>query len=178
MRQLDGTGLKRLHRQWRRQTTGRVSLLLDSVQQPYNVGGILRLAAAYRVEHLWWTGATAPPQAPGARKVALGAERYLEWTSTGAEEAIAEIREEGLRLVGVELAERAEPIHDVRLPPAPCLAIGHEDRGLSRAVLDACDLVVYIPQLGRIGSLNVVAATAIALYECRRQEWEGGPETD
>jgi tRNA (guanosine-2'-O-)-methyltransferase len=59
-----------------------------------------------------------------------------------------------------------------------CLAIGHEDQGLSRAVLDACDQVVYIPQLGRIGSLNVVAATAIALYECRRQEWEGGPETD
>jgi tRNA (guanosine-2'-O-)-methyltransferase len=177
MRQLDGTGLKRLHRQWRRQTAGRVALLLDRVQQPYNVGGILRLAAAYRVEHLWLVGDTAPPAAPGARKVALGAERYLEWTEASAEEAIAGVGGDGLGLVGIELAEGAEPIHAVRLPPAVCLAIGHEDQGLSRAVLDACDQVVYIPQVGRVGSLNVVAATAIALYECRRQEWTAGPET-
>ena len=55
-----------------------------------------------------------------------------------------------------------------------CLAVGHEDRGLSRAVLDACTEVAFIPQLGRIGSLNVASAAAIAIYETRRREWATG----
>jgi tRNA (guanosine-2'-O-)-methyltransferase len=68
VKNLDRTELKRLHRQWRRRTAGDVALLLDSVQTPYNVGSIARLAAAYRVEHVFLAGATAPPSAPGARQ--------------------------------------------------------------------------------------------------------------
>jgi tRNA (guanosine-2'-O-)-methyltransferase len=173
-RQLDGTGLKRLHRTWRRRTADRSALLLDSVQQPFNVGAILRTAAAYRVEHVWLAGATPPPEATGVRKTALGSERYLAWTiSEHGADAVAEARESAWKVVGVELAEGARPIHEVDLGGGVCLALGHEDHGLSRAVLDACDEVVFIPQLGRIGSLNVAAAAAIALYEVRRQEWAG-----
>jgi tRNA (guanosine-2'-O-)-methyltransferase len=51
--------------------------------------------------------------------------------------------------------------------------IGHEDRGLSPASLALCDAVAFIAQLGRIGSLNVATATAIALYEVRRRDWAG-----
>jgi tRNA (guanosine-2'-O-)-methyltransferase len=171
-RHLDGTGLKRLHREWRRRTTDRVALLLDGVQQPFNVGAILRTAAAYRVDHVWLAGATPPPQAAGVRKTALGAERYLTWTITDrGVDAVAEARASDWTVVGVELAEGARPIHDVDLRRGVCLALGHEDHGLSRAVLDDCDEVVFIPQLGRIGSLNVAAAAAIAIYEARRQEW-------
>jgi tRNA (guanosine-2'-O-)-methyltransferase len=172
MRSLDGTGLKRLHRDWRHRTTGRLALLLDGVQQPYNVGSILRLAAAYRVEHLWLVGSTASPTAPATGKTALGSERYLTWTTCErAGPALDELSADGWRLVGVELADRARPIHEARLGEQVCLALGHEDRGLSRAVLDACTDVVFIPQLGRIGSLNVAAAAAIAIYETRRQGW-------
>lgn len=172
MRQLDGTGLKRLHRDWRRRTAGRVALLLDGVQTPYNVGAILRVAAAYRVEHLWLAGATAAPEHPGTRKTALGSDRFLSWTvvPTGAAGAEA-ARAAGFRVVGIELADAARPLHELTLPPAVCLAVGHEDHGLSAACLAACDEVAYLPQLGRIGSLNVAAAAAIALYETRRQEW-------
>lgn len=172
MKSLDGTGLKRLHREWRRRTTGRLALLLDNVQQPYNVGAILRLAAAYRVEHLWLVGATASPAAPTVGKTALGSERYLSWTTAErAGPALDELRDDGWRLVGIELADDARPIHDARLGHQVCLAVGHEDRGLSRPVLDACAEVAFIPQLGRIGSLNVASAAAIAIYEARRQEW-------
>ena len=52
MKNLDSTDLKRLHREWRRRADTDVALLLDSVQTPYNVGAILRTAAAYRVSHL------------------------------------------------------------------------------------------------------------------------------
>jgi tRNA (guanosine-2'-O-)-methyltransferase len=172
VRQLDGTGLKRLHREWRRRTVGRVALLLDGVQTPYNVGAILRVAAAYRVEHLWLAGATAAPEHPGARKTSLGSDRFLSWTDvpTG-KEGVAAAQEAGFHVVAIELADTARPLHELALPDAVCLAVGHEDHGLSAACLAACDEVAYLPQLGRIGSLNVATAAAIALYETRRQEW-------
>ena len=49
--------------------------------------------------------------------------------------------------------------------------IGHEDRGVTPATLAASDQVAFIPQLGKVGSLNVAAATAIAIYETRRRSW-------
>ena len=74
-------------------------------------------------------------------------------------------------MVAVELAERARPLHQVDLTGAVCLVVGHEERGITPAVLDAVDEVAFIPQLGRVGSLNVATAAAIALYEARRQGW-------
>lgn len=174
MKPLGGTDLKRLHRAWRRRTEGRVALLLDSVQTPANVGAILRTAAAYRVEHLWLAGATASPSSPGAARTALGTSRYLTWTEVGTgEEAVAAARAGGWSVVGVELADGALPLHEMAFGPAVCLAVGHEDRGLSPGVLAACDAVAFLPMLGRVGSLNVATAAALALYEVRRQEWAG-----
>ena len=172
MKNLDSTGLKRLHRDWRRRAGTDVALLLDSVQTPFNVGAILRTAAAYRVSHLWLAGATAPPTHARTNKTALGTSRYLTWTICGtADEAVAGLRSAGYGLVGVELADGAVPIHEVQFPERTCLALGHEDRGLSAAVLESCDAVAFIPQLGKVGSLNVSAAAAIALYEINRRSW-------
>jgi tRNA (guanosine-2'-O-)-methyltransferase len=171
-RPLDGTGLKRLHRDWRRRTEGRLALLLDSVQTPYNVGAILRTAAAYRVEHLWLAGTSESPRHAKTQKTALGADRYVPWSevadvATAADDA----RTAGFRVVGIELTDDAVPLHELDLRGAVCLALGHEDRGLSAGGLAACDAVAYLPMLGKIGSLNVATAAAIAMYEVRRQEW-------
>ena len=172
MKQLNPTELKRLHREWRRKTEGRLAILLDSVQTPYNVGSILRMAAAYRVDHLWLAGASATPSHPGTRKTALGSDRFLTWSEVErAEDAVGGARADGYRVVGIELAHGAVAMHELDLRGDICLAVGHEDRGLSAGCLQACDHLAYLPQLGRIGSLNVAAATAMALYEVRRQEW-------
>jgi tRNA (guanosine-2'-O-)-methyltransferase len=180
-RQLDGTGLKRLHREWRRRTSGRVALLLDGVSSPFNVGSILRTAAAERVEQVWFTATATPPDHPAVRKTALGTDRYLRWTlgGTGAE-CVAAARSAGWRVVGIELTADAEPLHAVPLDPAwpVCLALGHEDHGLAPATVAGCDDVAFVPQLGRVGSLNVAVAAAIAVYEVRRREWTVGPVVD
>jgi tRNA (guanosine-2'-O-)-methyltransferase len=63
------------------------------------------------------------------------------------------------------------PIHELVVAGDTCLAVGHEDHGLTPATLAACDDVAFVPQLGRVGSLNVATATAMALYELRRREW-------
>jgi tRNA (guanosine-2'-O-)-methyltransferase len=172
-KQLDGTGMKRLHREWRRRTTGRVALLLDGVSSPFNVGSIVRTAAAERVEHVWFTETATPPTAASVRKTAMGTDKYLTW-SVGD---VASAKEAGWRVVGVELTDDAVPLHSLALSGIEvpvCLAIGHEDRGLSASTLAACDDVAFVPQLGRVGSLNVAVAAAIAIYETRRQEWAAG----
>jgi tRNA (guanosine-2'-O-)-methyltransferase len=169
---LGNTEIKRLHREWRHKTEGRVALLLDSVQTPYNVGSIVRMAAAYRVDHLYLAGASSVPGAPKVRKTSLGTERFVTWTEfDDLAKAIDTVKDDGYRLVGVELADGAVPLHEVDLGADVCLAFGHEDRGLSPLTLAACDGVAFIPQLGRVGSLNVASAAAIALYEARRRAW-------
>jgi len=169
---LTSTELKRLHRDRRRETSGRIAMLLDSVQTPYNVGSILRSAAAFGVEHLWLVGATESPTHPKTQKTALGSQRFITWTTVESiEEAVTDVHSAGFRLVGIELAVGAVPMHELKLAPAICLAVGHEDRGLSKTCLSLCDDLAYIPQIGAIGSLNVATAASIALYEARRQEW-------
>lgn len=171
-RPLDGTGLKRLHRQWRRRVGGRLALVLDSVASPFNVGAIVRSAAAWRVDHLWVAGETPSPASPKVGRTALGCERYLTWTvaeEVGA--ALAAARREGYRLVALELAEGARPLHEMDLRGDVCLVAGHEDRGLRPATLERCDAVAYVPLLGRVGSLNVATAVSVACYEVRRQTW-------
>jgi tRNA (guanosine-2'-O-)-methyltransferase len=176
MRNLDNTGLKRLHREWRRRTEGRLGILLDSVQTPYNVGAILRTAAAYRVEHLWLAGATESPEHAKTRKTSLGSDRYVPWTAfESPTEAAEAARAAGFRVIGIELADDAVPLHELDCSGPVCLAFGHEDRGLSAAGLAACDAVAYLPLVGKIGSLNVAAAAAIAMAEVRRQEWTRAP---
>ncbi len=173
MKQLGSTDLKRLHRSWRRQSPARAALVLDRVAQPFNVGAILRTAAALRVDDVWFVDDTPTPDHTKVGRTALGAERYLQVHTAvpnGADAASA-ARASGYRVVGVELADDATPLHELDLAGDVCLVIGHEDRGLTPATLDACDAVGYIPQLGRIGSLNVATAASIALYELRRQSW-------
>jgi tRNA (guanosine-2'-O-)-methyltransferase len=172
-RQLGPTDVKRLNRSWRQRSQARICLLLDSVSQPFNVGSIVRTAAALGVDHLWLCGDSATPDHPSARKTALGTERYLSWQQVSdAAAGAAAARAAGLRLIAIELAAGAVPLHEAPLEGDVCLALGHEDRGCSPALLAAADLVAYVPQTGRVGSLNVASAAAIALAEARRREWQ------
>jgi tRNA (guanosine-2'-O-)-methyltransferase len=173
-RPLGPTDVKRLNRSWRQLARARVGLLLDSVSQPFNVGSIIRTAAAFGVERIWLCGDTPPPEHPQARKTALGTGRLVtfERAPSGAAAAAA-ASADGLRVIAIELAQDAVPLYEAPLGGDVCLALGHEDRGCSAALLAAADEVAYIPQLGRVGSLNVAAAAAIALAEARRQGWQG-----
>ncbi len=171
-RQLRPTEVKRLNREWRRACQARLALLLDSVSQPFNVGSIVRSAAAFGAEHLWLCGGTAPLSHPGVGKTALGTQRLVQASSepnpvTAAKAAAAM----GLRVVVVELASGAVPLHEAPLDGDVCLAVGNEDHGCSPALLAIADAVAYIPLPGRVGSLNVAVAAAVALAEARRRAW-------
>lgn len=174
-RPLGHTDVKRLNRSWRQRTDSRVALILDSVGQPFNVGSIVRTAAVFGVERIWLCGDTADPDSPAARKTALGTARFIAFEREPVAAAVAAAGAAGLRVIAVELARGATALHDAPLVGDVCLALGHEERGCSPALLAAADAVAYIPQVGRVGSLNVAAAAAIALAETRRQEWQRDP---
>lgn len=177
-RQLRPTDVKRLNRDWRRRTEGRLGLLVESVTQPFNLGSIVRSAAVFGVEHMWLAGNAITPEHRNVAKTALGTERLVPWEHAGSiTDAVAAVRAKGLRLVAVELTGDALPLHEAPLDGDVCLAVGGEDHGCSPALLAAADAVAYIPQIGRVGSLNVAVATAVALAEARRREW-AVPTTD
>jgi tRNA (guanosine-2'-O-)-methyltransferase len=173
VKQLKSVDQKRLHRAWQRRTDQRLALLLAGVRDPFNVGSIVRTAAALRVEHLYLTAHATAPDHQKAGRTALGTERYLEWTrhSTVADAAEA-AGADGFRVVGLELADASQPFFELSLEDDVCVALGSESHGLDQAALNCCDAVGYLPQLGRVGSLNVAAAAAIAMYEVRRQAWQ------
>lgn len=182
-RQLRSVEVKRLNRSWRRATEARLGLVLDGVVSPFNVGSILRTAAVLGVEQVWLAGPSATPHHPAVRKVSMGTERLVLWhEGVTTLEAVASARAEGLRPVALELCEGAAPLHTAALAGDLCLVVGNEDKGLSPAVLAACDAAAYLPQPGKVGSLNVAVATGIALSECRRREWaeaaRPGPDRD
>ena len=172
MAQLRSTDLKRLHRDWRRRTGGRLAVVLDGVQSPFNVGAIVRTGAALRVETIFVAGNSTGLDHHQARRLSMGTERYLESVTAGSGvEAVAAARAGGFRVIGLELTDSARPLHELDLTGDVCLVVGNEDHGLPKATLAAVDACGFVPQLGKVGSLNVANAAAIALYEIRRQAW-------
>ena len=171
-RQLRPTDVKRLNREWRRRTDGRLALLLDSVSQPFNVGSIIRTAAAFGVESVWLCGNTPDLTLPAVGKTALGTDRFLNaYREPSPTAAAKDAAEDGFQVIAVELASGAVPLFDAPLGGDVCLAVGNEDHGCSPALLAAVSSACYIPQVGRVGSLNVAVAAAVALAEARRREW-------
>ncbi|MEZ0070993.1 TrmH family RNA methyltransferase [Planotetraspora sp. GP83] len=171
-RQLRPTDVKRLNRTWRRNTQGRLALIVESVTGPFNVGSIFRTAAAFGVDTIWLAGNATPPTNPKAQKTALGTDRLVEWHEpVPVAEAVRAAKEDGFTVVAVELTGDAVPLPEAKLGGDVCLVLGSEDHGCSPASLEAADGVVYIPQVGRVGSFNVAVAAAIVIAEVRRQEW-------
>ncbi len=166
------TELKRLHRQWRRKGELSIRLLLDGVQNPYNLGAIIRSAAAYRVESI----VMAPPfvTLPHAKvaKTALGCDRLVPITTADSGvEGVRQARHDGFTTIAIELAHGSQPLFDLEITSPVCLVVGHEERGVKADTLGQVDHIGFLPLLGKVGSLNVAHSTTAALYEVTRQLW-------
>ena len=143
------------------------------IRDSYNVGSIIRSSAAERVDFAWFSSGSTTPENTKTGKTALGTDRYLKWSECpDVVQAIEAAKSEGYRIVGLELTDDAVPIHELDLDTNICFLAGHEDRGVSKRALECCDAITFIPQLGKVGSLNVSIAVSIALYEMRRQAWK------
>src|SRR5262249_56531509 len=101
-----------------------------------------------------------------------GTARFLQaFREPSPAAAVKAAAEAGFRVVAVELASSAVPLAEAPLDGDVCLVIGNEDHGCSPALLAAVSAVAYLPQTGRLRSLNVAVAAPIALAGNRRREW-------
>ncbi|MGH7264574.1 MAG: 23S rRNA (guanosine(2251)-2'-O)-methyltransferase RlmB [Candidatus Rokuibacteriota bacterium] len=149
-------------------------LVLDQVQDPGNVGNLLRTAEVFGVH-----GAILPRhQAAGltghVAKASAGALEYLPVTRVGnLVQALGILKGEGCWVVGTAPGRAeggtARPPWDLDLRGPVALVLGSEGRGLRPLVARSCDALAWIPLAGRVDSLNVGAAGAVLLYEARRQ---------
>jgi tRNA G18 (ribose-2'-O)-methylase SpoU len=140
-----------------------VLVLVDLVDHT-NVGAAFRNAAALGADAVLVTPACADPLYRRAVKVSMGAVLGLPWTRSGAD-PLADL--DGLTTVALTPDPRAVPIDEVQLDGPRALLLGTEGDGLAEPVMARCDLRVRIPMAGGIDSLNVAAATAIALHALR-----------
>jgi 23S rRNA (guanosine2251-2'-O)-methyltransferase len=143
---------------------------LDGVTDPGNLGAVLRSAECAGV-----TGAILPRHravhvTPAATKAAAGAIEHVPIAVVGGlPAALSRLRDAGVHVVGLDGAAGTS-LYDVAGGDGPvCLVLGAEGRGLSRLVRERCDEVVAIPLQGRLGSLNVSAAAALACFEIARR---------
>jgi tRNA (guanosine-2'-O-)-methyltransferase len=169
-RLLVGTPLKRFVRDFRRENPPRHQLkaLLQSIEYPMNVGSIFRLADAAGVTELILTGITPTPPNPTIDKVGRLKSLSLPWRyEKEASVAIAGLRRDGFQVIALELTENALPYHQFEYAEKCCLVVGHEDHGVTRATLAACDGAVFLPMYGQGLSMNVHVALAVLLYHIR-----------
>ncbi len=142
-------------------------LVLDGVQDPGNVGTILRTADAFECGGVFLVNACADLYNPKTVRATMGAVfRQRVWTCA-AEELAALLRASDIPLYGAALRGDTVSLRDVRLERA-ALAVGSEGKGLSAEVLALCDATVKIPMSARCESLNAATAAAILLWEAYR----------
>ncbi|MDX1662324.1 MAG: TrmH family RNA methyltransferase [Candidatus Promineifilaceae bacterium] len=179
MKPLIGTDLKRFLRDYKRQHRPRhtIAALLQSVEYPVNVGAIFRLADAADMERLVLTGITPQPPHPTIDKVGRYKSKKVEWHYQEDAVAAAEaLQADGYHLLAVELAEGAVPYHHYDYPQRVCLVVGHEDHGVTKATLAACDGAVFLPMYGKGRSLNVNVALSIVVYHILHPGSSGAEE--
>ncbi|NLM83400.1 MAG: RNA methyltransferase [Clostridiales bacterium] len=143
------------------------SILLDGIQDPGNMGTILRTAAAFGVGQVLLTGACADPFGPKTVRATMGAVFRMPVRRVTLAE-LAEMKSEGLTLYGAALREGSEDIRSVPIESG-VVAIGSEGRGLSGDVLALCDKTVIIPMAPGTESLNAATAAAIVIWEAAKR---------
>ena len=150
-----------------RSLTGRRYVLLDGVQDPGNVGTILRTLDAFDADGLLLTGGCADPYGWKAVRSSMGAVFRRPIYSGTPEELAALLHRSDLPLYGAALRE--DTVDARQADYTRCtLAIGSEGRGLSREVLDLCGQTIRIPMSDRCESLNAAIAAAVLLWESWR----------
>jgi len=149
--------------------TSRLLVLLDGVEDPQNLGTIIRSALAAGADGVVIPERRAAGLGDAAARASAGAVAHLPVARvTNLPRAMEELKEAGYWLVGLD--ERAERHYsDVDLRGSIALVLGGEGKGLHQLVRDRCDFLVSIPTTGPVPSLNVSVAAGIALFEVVRQ---------
>jgi 23S rRNA (guanosine2251-2'-O)-methyltransferase len=145
-------------------------LLLDHIEDPQNVGSLMRTAEAAGVTAVLLPEDRAAGITPAVVRASAGATEHLRVARVvNLVRAMGALKEAGLWLAGLDLGADARPYTAVDWRGRMGLIVGNEGAGLGRLVRENCDFVACLPMHGRVASLNAGVAGAIALFEALRQ---------
>jgi 23S rRNA (guanosine2251-2'-O)-methyltransferase len=144
-------------------------LVLDGIQDPQNLGAMLRSADAAGVDGCVIPKDRAAAVGPAAVRASAGAAEHLLIAQvTNLATFLESLKSQGFWVVGTD-ASGGRDLFDTELPDPLALVIGGEERGLRHLTKQRCDLIVQIPSCGKVASLNASAAAAVCLFEVARQ---------
>jgi 23S rRNA (guanosine2251-2'-O)-methyltransferase len=151
-------------------------LALDRVQDPRNLGAILRSAEATGAHGLILPRHQSVGLTPGAAKSATGAAEWVRVARVAnLVQALEALKKEGIWVIGTTPRGGASPWTSDLAAPI-CLVLGGEEGGLRSLVARTCDLLLTLPMKGKLDSLNVAAVAAVLCYEVLRQRGDAGKE--
>ena len=145
-------------------------LVLDEVQDPHNIGACLRTADAAGVDAVIVSKNRSPALSPVMRNVASGAAETVPYIMvSNLARALEKMKQSNVWVMGTS-GDCTQTIYDTSTSQRMALVMGSEGKGMRRLTREACDELVSIPMQGSVESLNISVATAVCLYEIRRQQ--------
>ena len=144
-------------------------LILDGIEDPHNLGSIVRTAETAGVHGIIIPKRRAATVNSTVSKVSAGAVQHIKIARvTNISDAIERLKKEGLWICGTDIDTNTY-YYDQDLTGAIGIVIGNEGNGMSQKVRKNCDFLVKIPMKGKITSLNASVSTGIVLYEAVKQ---------
>jgi TrmH family RNA methyltransferase len=138
------------------------------LQDPGNLGTILRSAEAFGASGVLTTDGTVSAANPKVARASAGSVFRLPVVKLSIAQALAALEENSIRLA-VTSSHKGRPVHEIDLTLRAAIFIGSEGQGVPRALLDAADDAILIPHSPKVESLNAAIAASILLYEAQRQ---------
>ena len=147
-------------------------LILDCVQDPHNLGAILRTADGAGVHAVVAPKDKAVGITETVRRISVGAADYVPFVQvTNLARTMEQLKEAGLWFVGT--SDRAEKtLYELDLKGPLALVLGAEEKGMRRLTEENCDFLAKLPMAGKVECLNVSVATGVCLFEAVRQRKE------
>ncbi len=158
---------------WKRSGERAFFLILDSVQDPQNLGSLVRAATAAGAHGVIIPKHRASQVTPAVTKASAGATLHMPIAQvTNIAKAIETLKEEGVWVYGLA-ADAESGIYGADLTVDAALVVGGEADGVRRLVREKCDLMVSIPMAGKLDSLNAAQAGTVAMFELKRRRAGG-----
>lgn len=148
-------------------------LILDCIQDPHNLGAILRTADGAGV-----TAVVSPKDksvgiTETVRRISVGAADHVPFVQvTNLARTMEQLKNLGIWIVGTSDHARAKTIHEIDMKGPLAIVMGAEEKGMRRLTEENCDFLASIPMAGKVDCLNVSVATGICLFEAVRQRLE------
>lgn len=148
----------------------RLVLLLDNINDPQNLGAILRAAECFGVDAVIWSKNRGCSLTPSAAKASVGGSELIPTiVVSNLAETVKKFQKAGYFAVTAEISDKAQSLKDYQFPDQTLLIMGSEGKGIQPLISKLADDQVYIPMSGKIDSLNVSQATAVLLSHFRHQ---------